>query len=194
MIRTNLLTQGVTGLAIALTFSTSMTKPSLAQEPPLSFFCDIFQSNYATKVRTSKGNRAILFYEDWASSSGWTPKKRCQAVSSRFQNFYNQNLLKYMRSGKVKNYPVICVTPQKGTPCQENHVLITLEAGTNPQAALRSLVSQSQGDSSSGVSAMSYQEPTEPSYFSTDSQGNLYVNVEELIETAPVDERIWLTR
>ncbi|MHC5916986.1 MAG: COP23 domain-containing protein [Nostoc sp.] len=185
--------RSVTTAGIALTISSSMIQPSLAQAD-LSFFCDTYQGNYVTKVLTSKGNRAIVSYESWASASGWTAKKRCQQVSSRFQSFYNQNILQYIRSGRVGNYPVICVTPQKGASCQENHVLITLEIGTNPQAALRSLVGQSRGDSSEGVSRVSYQNSPQPSYFSTDNQGNLYVNIEKLIETAPVVENESITK
>ncbi|BAY42195.1 hypothetical protein NIES2111_65910 (plasmid) [Nostoc sp. NIES-2111] len=182
-----LLTKAVSGCAVAVTIGSSMTQPSLAQEN-FSFFCDTFNGNYVTKVRTTKGNRAIIIYENWASASGWTARQRCQRVSSRFQSFYNQNLLQYMRSGTVNNYPVICVTPQKGFPCQRNHVLLTLKLGTDPQAALRSLVGKSQGDSSSPVSAWGYQVSVESSYFSTDQQGNLYVNVKQLIETALIVE------
>ena len=193
MIKHGLLTKAGSGCALvlptvgfALTCSISMVQPTVAQEA-LSFFCDTYDGKYVTKVRTSKGNRAIVSYENWASASGWTAKQRCQTVSNRFQSLYNQNLLQYMRGGIVNDYSVICVTPKKGVSCQKNQVLITLKPGTDPDEALKSLVAQSRGDSSFAVSALSYQESALPSYFSRDEQGNLYIDIKELIETAPIN-------
>ncbi|BAY37668.1 hypothetical protein NIES2111_20070 [Nostoc sp. NIES-2111] len=186
MSKHNLLTQAVSGCGIAISCSISFMQGSQAQEP-VSFFCDTFEGNYVTKVRTSKGNRAIISYGNWASASGWTAKQRCQSVTSRFERLHEQNLLQYMRTDVVNNYSVICVTPQKGVSCRKNHVLITLKPGTDPQTALKNLVGQSRGDSSVAVSALSYPQPAPATYFSTDEQGNLYVDIKQLIETAAVD-------
>jgi len=187
MTKYRLFSKAVTGFAIAVTVSSTMAQPSPAQET-LSFFCDTFQGNYVTKVRTTKGNKAIIIYDNWATDSGETPRKRCQEVSRRFQQFYNQNTLQYMRTGIVNHYPVIYVTPQKEVSCDEKHVLITLKKGTNPEAALESLVSRSRGDSSSAIAKMSSQNSEKPSYFSRDNQGNFYVDIKELIETTPVEQ------
>lgn len=174
------------GSVISLSSCISMMLPSVARDN-LSFFCSTYKGDYATKVRTSRGNKPIVIYEHWASRSGWTAKRRCEKVSYRFQRFYEHGFLRYMRTGRIGKYPVICVTRQKNIPCRKHHVLFTLNTGVNPQTALVKLVSQGTGDVSSQISRISSGDTQDVSYFSTDNQGNLYIDVERLIEISPTE-------
>ncbi|MBC6423024.1 MAG: hypothetical protein GDA43_18430 [Hormoscilla sp. SP5CHS1] len=79
-----LFTKMLTGLAIALTIGTAATEPSAAQSK--KFFCGRSDGEPATVVRTSKGNVPIIIWVDLGFEAlGWTPQRRCQAVSDRFQ-------------------------------------------------------------------------------------------------------------
>lgn len=183
----NLLTKAVVGTTMTVTVVTSMTLPSIGRDN-LSFFCDTYKGEYATKVRTVRGNKPIAIYDNWGNRSGWTAKRRCEKVSYRFQKFYEYGLLRYIRTGKIGKYSVICVTPQKNISCRKHHVLLTLNTGVNPQTALVRLVSQGEGDVSySDVIRIASQNSPQVSYFSTDNQGHLYVDVEKLIHISPIE-------
>ncbi|MBO1350280.1 MAG: COP23 domain-containing protein [Hormoscilla sp. GUM202] len=123
-----LFTKMLTGLAIALTLGTAATEPSAAQSQ--KFFCDRSDGAPATVVRTSKGNVPIIIWVDRGFElSGWTPQRRCQAVSDRFQQYDDLGLLEYIRTGTVSRHPVLCVANRQGGACPSTQVLVTLNHG-----------------------------------------------------------------
>ena len=65
-----------------------------------------------------------------------TPLTRCREVTARFNRFYNNGTLKYMSTGTINNYPVICVAESKGGNCLPEGLLITLKQDSNPNTAL----------------------------------------------------------
>lgn len=164
--------------------STCVTSLSWANGD-LSFFCGTSQETYATKVRTTTGDKPIIYYRNWAQGSGWTAQKRCQEVTQRFQQFHNQNRLKYLRVGYIHPHPVVCVTPSLQTSCLPQDILFTLEPGTNARTALNNLISLSKGNSSGGVSAYAYigsQSSISSPLIQNDAQGNPYIDIRTLIQ------------
>lgn len=135
----------LTELAIALTASVTITQPSLAQNN--KFFCGMSRSVPATLVHTSRGNIPVIRWVNNAFPPPWTPQQRCEEISARFQRFYDNGTLKFLRAGRLSGQPVLCVASYKGGSCLPNGVLVTLKRGTDPQLTLERL-SDYQGKSS----------------------------------------------
>ena len=77
----------------------------------------------------------------WSSNvfdgGGWTPERRCQEVSQRFEGFRQQGRLQYLTTGRINGQPVICTAKAEGAPC--DGLLYTLKPGQDPTTALRNL-------------------------------------------------------
>ncbi|MBC6422734.1 MAG: hypothetical protein GDA38_15340 [Hormoscilla sp. SP12CHS1] len=65
----------------------------------------------------------IHWVSTWSSGSGWTPQRRCDRVSQKFQRYHENGTLKYMRTGQFNGYPVICIPSRKGGYCQEQDTI-----------------------------------------------------------------------
>ncbi|MBW4619399.1 MAG: COP23 domain-containing protein [Cyanosarcina radialis HA8281-LM2] len=131
-----LFAQVLAGVAIALGSATAIEQPSYAQSD--KFYCGMSQGKPATIVRTSRGSRALIQWTD-TSFGKYTPQVRCERISTRFREFYNNGTLKYLRAGRQRNQPVLCVAGYQGGPCLANGVLITLKPTSNPVLVLQSL-------------------------------------------------------
>ncbi|MDJ0578703.1 COP23 domain-containing protein [Crocosphaera sp.] len=89
------------------------------------------QEQYTTYAWTSKGKQAVVrWVKDWHNNSEWTPQKRCEAVSSRFQEAYDNGSIKYIANGWENNQPVICTARERGGDCVTT--LITLRPEDDP--------------------------------------------------------------
>ncbi len=97
----------------------------------------------ATMARTSKGNdvAVIQFKSQHFSDSGWTPERRCQEVSQRFDTLNSQGLLRqaFLTTGRKNGQNIICVAAEKGAPCISNGILFTLRPGSDPNKTLKDL-------------------------------------------------------
>lgn len=140
MISKRLFMQMLAVLALGL----GATTPSKAQEQ--QFFCGTdYNYRYGTTVpatiaRTTRGDVPMIHWVSyWASNSGWTPERRCQAIANRFQRYYDNGMLKYMRTGVVNGYPVICVGTSTGGSCRPRDVLVTLKWGRDPAYILEQM-------------------------------------------------------
>lgn len=120
----------------------SMILPSTAQgEAKNNYRCIMKQGSPTTVVDTRRGRIDLII---WKSGlfQGWTPLKRCQTISSRFQNFSDQGKLRYVINGTLDKQPVICVAeniPGKGLICDKNGLLLTLQPNDNPQKVMEEL-------------------------------------------------------
>lgn len=97
-----------------------------------------------TIVDTPRGRIPLITWQsDFFGTSGWTPEKRCEEVSARFQKLSNNGTLKYVTTGIVdKKYKVICVgkkIPGQGYPCIKDGILITLQPEDKPNDVLKNL-------------------------------------------------------
>ena len=73
----------------------------------------------ATVVQTKSGKQVPIIY--WKSQafagSGWSPERRCQEVSARFQSYHSAGTLEYITTGRMNGLPVICVAKTDGGAC-----------------------------------------------------------------------------
>ena len=118
----------------------------------------------ATVVQTKTDKQVPIIY--WKSTTfsgaGWTPERRCQEVSSRFQSFHAAGNLDYITTGRMNGMPVICVAKSDGGACAG--LLYTLKPGQNATATLQKLF-----DIRSKPGAAPLEETTARMYVSVDS-------------------------
>ncbi|MEB3234111.1 MAG: COP23 domain-containing protein [Cyanobacteriota bacterium] len=127
----------VAGLAPLIAASLSVAPPSQAQQ---KFSCNIHNGEHATFAFTKKGNIVpIIIWKDQSfSDEGWSPQRRCQAVTKRFNLLYNANKLKYLTVGRMKGQSVICGSPTDDGGCAG--LLYTLKPGQNAAETLNKLI------------------------------------------------------
>jgi hypothetical protein len=112
---------------------------SLAQAQSNTFFCGQSQGEFVTMARTARGNVPVIrWVSNYFSGSGYTPEKRCEIVSQKFQQFNQDGRLQYLTTGRVNGLPVICAASSYGKGC--DGVLFTLKAGQNPNQVLQDLM------------------------------------------------------
>ncbi|MFN9631294.1 MAG: COP23 domain-containing protein [Cyanobacteriota bacterium] len=99
--------------------------------------------------------------------AGWTPERRCQEVSARFDLLNRQGRLTYLTTGRINGQPVICTAPSNGGGC--DGLLYTLKPGQNATTTLRDLLDVRL-------------KAREPLY---ETNGRLYVSMDELLATPP---------
>lgn len=113
--------------------------------------------------------------------SGWTPQKRCEEVSSRFQAAYDNGTLNYLTHGKMNsqsvltpgtmnNQPVICAATAFGGPCDD--LLFTLRPEDDPNQLLQQLANIFEGSSNSPI----VHSPGSP---------QIYIDFERFLREAP---------
>jgi len=116
------------------------------QGPSSGIFCRLRNGIPTTVSLTRRGEVPII---KWTSgefdASGWTPEKRCELVSQRFETFRASGQLQYLTTGRVAGQPVICAVVSDSSPCTPADVLYTLKKGQDPSATLRRLLNVRRG-------------------------------------------------
>lgn len=104
------------------------------------FICGTSNGAPSTKAVKSDGSQVdvIRWTSDSFGSAGWTPQRRCQEVSQRFDQYLKEGRLKYLTTGRMNGLPVICTALRKGGPC--DGLLYTLKPGQNATATLENLL------------------------------------------------------
>lgn len=129
---------GIASLA-AIGIAANFNLPSYAQTT--TFFCGNNKGVPVTYARTPRGNKLMI---RWADNKyfppPWTPQRRCQEVSRRFQRNYDNGTLKFLNSGTVKGQPVICAASSSDDPCTEKTLLFTLKRGTDANRVMQKLM------------------------------------------------------
>jgi hypothetical protein len=104
------------------------------------FICGISGGAPSTNAVKSDGKQVAVIR--WTSnrfdSAGWTPERRCQEVSARFDQYFKEGRLKYLTTGRMNGVPVICTALNQGGAC--DGLLYTLKPGQNATATLESLL------------------------------------------------------
>jgi Circadian oscillating protein COP23 len=85
----------------------------------------------------------IKWSSGYFTDSGWTPAKRCEAVSNRLETYRVNQQLRYVTLGVVNNQRVICVAATQGAPC--GGIIYTLKPEQDAIAALNNLFAWRQG-------------------------------------------------
>lgn len=123
----------------SLTIATTFIGSHPASAGSTTFVCGTSQGVPATMARTPRGDVPVIrWVSSYFSGSGWTPERRCQEVSQRFESYNQTGALNYLTTGEENNLPVICVTDRKGGSC--HGTLFTLKNGSNPDATLQNLL------------------------------------------------------
>lgn len=150
-------------MASASTILSTVAYPSLASG---KFYCGSFSSVPAT-LTTSRSGKVIpiiLWKSEAFSADGWSPERRCQEVSQRFNSLHSQGALNYLSTGRMNGMPVICAASSEGNGC--SGLLYTLKPGQNASQTLKSLL------------AVRY-KATGPL---TETSSRLYISMDQLIE------------
>jgi hypothetical protein len=110
----------------------------------IQFICDrrydqaTSQYAYNTLAWNEKAKKAIVVWkqEDF-SGNGYPPKVRCEQVSPRFQEAYENGSFKYLTHGEINGQPVVCTASKVGGDC--NTLLITLKHQDDAEQTLEQL-------------------------------------------------------
>ena len=165
-------------------------KPSQAQNTN-AYQCISKNGIPVTSVTTERGVIELIKWQsNYFSNSSWTPEKRCQAVSQRFQIHSNSGTLRYLTYGESNGQKVICVAekinqPKQPYKCKEETVkvdnqvydstLITLEPQDNPGQILQQLFNLTARINYGGITRSSNKYPT-------------FVDLEKVLQEKPVME------
>ena len=168
----------LTSVGIVLSNAIAIAPPSKASTEN-TYYCAQLQGEWNTFVNTPRGRVKLVAWQNKFSEQ-WTPKKRCVAVSKRFQGFLSSGTLKYIRTGIVNNLPVICVAQIRGGDCPDQNVLITFNPETDPEKVLVQLMDFRR--SVSGQTIVLNQNDT--AFY---SQGEFYVDLNKFLEKIPAE-------
>ncbi|WP_052035220.1 COP23 domain-containing protein [Xenococcus sp. PCC 7305] len=128
-----------------ITSAIMINQPSRAQS--MTFRCQ--PDNSANSIPTTyavtpDGTKPVIKWKsDYFEQSAYTPMRRCNEVTERFNNFYSQGMLQDLTPGWVNKQPVVCAT----LSCTEDTLLFTLRPDQDPDQVLQELFANRQGAS-----------------------------------------------
>jgi Circadian oscillating protein COP23 len=165
-----------TGLAISgIGFNSELVK---AQEQ-VKFVCapsfdqQTNQKLPTTFAWTSRGKIAVVRWETNAFKN-YSPETRCQQVSPRFQEAYDNGGINFLTNGQINQQPVICTARESGAECAT--LLMTLRPEDNPVTVLTQLQEVLNGRQ---VGAVRHSSNVPQLYYQVD--------FENFLRTAPVE-------
>ena len=144
------------------------------------FFCGTYDGAPSTMSNTSSGKQvAVIMWKSTAfSGSGYDPRTRCQIVSNRFNELYNQGLLTHLTTGRKNGMNIICGASSNGGGCARDGMLYTLKPGQDPTQTLKNLLAVR----TKATSAL------------TESASRLYISIEEIEEAQDPDATYTVTK
>ena len=125
------------GLIVAIGTTTATAQPNPNNS---KFYCGDYNGTPATYVSGRRGPVPMIRWEDTSFPPPWTPQRRCQDVSARFQGFYDNGQLNYIKAGRLNHQSVLCITQTQPGECIPQGLLITLKPETDPQRTLERLL------------------------------------------------------
>ncbi|WP_322670631.1 COP23 domain-containing protein [Nostoc sp. DedQUE05] len=163
--------------------NSTFSKATAAESQPdkVTFFCrEVTDTASGQKIPATiawvperKGHvRFIGWKSEYFNQGGWTPAERCQKVTQKFQEFYEQGRLNYLTYGKSNGYPIICGLLNQGETCNSNNQLFTVKSGSKPDEVIQRLMDISEGKSA------------EPILQSSGEQ--LYIPVQNFLNKSPL--------
>ena len=165
----NFLTSLFSGGFFALTAILIPTKFAVSQTT--EFFCDLSAEVPVTYAITPRGNVPVIRWQsNFFSDSGYTPQRRCEEVSTRFQTYKNNGSLSYITVGIMNGQPVVCVTSTMGGGCQG--LLLTLRPTDNANQVVQQMF-----DLRVGASGPIQQ-----------NSSRTYIDFQSLLDNTPVEE------
>jgi hypothetical protein len=163
------LTAAVTLGAIAIGTVTAFNQPSYAQGT--TFFCGVSSDGVPTTfANTSRGRiQVVKWTSDFFTDSGYSPERRCQEVSNRFQKLSGE--LNFLTAGYLNGQPAICAG-NSSPPCTSEKLLFTLKPGSDAAARIQQIFYIGSGASNAPLLESSDPSPT--------------VDLKRFLEQAPV--------
>jgi Circadian oscillating protein COP23 len=131
---------GVFLLGATLTIASQWGQPSQAQ-PSRKFSCESIGGAPTTVVKTIRGNLPMIHWVKSFTGKYNNISQRCGEVSNRLDRFNRDGKLKYIRTGNVNTYPVLCVDAGvSGNTCPKSSVLVTLPKGSDSAQVLQQML------------------------------------------------------
>ncbi len=131
---------GVLLLSAIITIAPSWLQPSPA-ESVRKFRCELINGEPITVVKTARGSMPTIHWVKSFTGRYHHVNQRCREVSARLDRFNRAGQLKFIRTGNVNGYPVLCVdVGVSGNTCPQTRVLVTLPKGTDSSQILQQLL------------------------------------------------------
>lgn len=165
-----------------LSLGTVIPQSTLAegQPSPGSFYCGTDGGIPATLV-AHPVRKEIVFIR-WTSSyfsnAGWTPEKRCEEVSPRFQSNKEAKTLDYIISGTLNGLPVLCGSSSSGGGCSEKTLLFTLKKASDADPAIKEIATLNQSITAPALNQ-------NPEAVEVGRNGSLVINVGKMMMALP---------
>jgi Circadian oscillating protein COP23 len=136
---------GIFLLSAILSLESQWLRPSQAQpaqaQPSRKFQCELIGRVPTTVVKTVRGQIPMIHWVKSFTGRYTNVDRRCQEVSSRLDRFNQDGKLKFIRTGNVNSYPVLCVDSGiSGNTCPQQNVLVTLPKGTDSADVLQKML------------------------------------------------------
>ncbi len=104
-----------------------------------AFACSTSNAVPTTIAQTNQGNVPVIRWtSDRFRDAGYSPERRCEEVSARFQQYFRNGKLNYLTTGIMNNQQVVCVADRIGGDC--TGLLFTLKRGSDPSQVLKNLL------------------------------------------------------
>lgn len=141
------LTASLVILAAQLSLTACNPKPDAATQQAMTvlsaqsttYVCRPEGGVPATIAQTAEGDKPLILWKStYFNQDGWTPEKRCNEVTQRFQDYKDRGTLNNVTTGKMNGMPVVCLSETVGGNCSD--LLITLEPKDNPQTLLNQVI------------------------------------------------------
>ena len=149
-IKNAVLGMGITGVVIASSLTVNIA-PAVSQTPnpdKVTFLCTkIYDSVSGKKIPATlvwmpenKEHRQLIGWKSQYFDKEYTPEKRCQIVTKKFQEKYDSGNLDYLIRGTSKGYPIICGVKNIDDPCDQDSQLFTLKKHNNSEKIKEALI------------------------------------------------------
>jgi Circadian oscillating protein COP23 len=110
-------------------------------QPNRKFQCELVAGIPTTMVKTVRGNIPTIRWVKSFTGRYNNVNQRCAEVSTRLDRFNRNGQLKFIRTGNVNSYPVLCVdTGVSGNTCPMTSVLVTLPKGSDSSHTLQQML------------------------------------------------------
>ncbi|MGK7903134.1 MAG: COP23 domain-containing protein [Hormoscilla sp.] len=136
------------------------------------YYCDrASDGTPATFGRSTRGSLALIRWEsNFFTDAGYSPEKRCEIVSAKFEKYRLEGILNYITTGKENGQRVICVSRDYGGRCQGT--LWTLKKDDDASDLIDQLFKVGH---LSGVPPLSQ---------SSDGSSQFYIDIDEILRKA----------
>ncbi|MFM5901767.1 MAG: COP23 domain-containing protein [Dolichospermum sp.] len=183
----NNLSAPLTGLALALSVTLASNQPSQAQSR--QFTCASVDNYPVTVVRhPSRGSVPLIVWTKTSQiNDTWTPQKRCEQVSDRFQKLQNQGQLRILKTGTVNRQSVICGLETDQGACNKKNVLLTMTKNRDPKQVLEILLNTRISASGQAVYLNGNQE--EHIKLTINRDGTASIDIDQVIDSK--SEPVW---